>query len=126
MRKFAKRRRITELDFGSLQIASVVPRSCSKKQKSFLAPQSINPAKYALVGAAAQLGGVVRMTISLTVIIIETTGQISNALPIIITLVVAKWTGDFFNEVKNSKTIRKRISKKAHHQLGCNYLFRML
>lgn len=51
--------------------------------------------KYALIGAASQLGGVLRATISLSVMIIECTGEVSFGLPIILVLMISKWVGDF-------------------------------
>ncbi|CAL1266187.1 unnamed protein product [Larinioides sclopetarius] len=54
--------------------------------------------KFAIVGAAAMLGGVIRMTISLTVILMEALGNITFGLPLMLSVMIAKWIGDIFND----------------------------
>eukprot|EP00441_Pelagodinium_beii_P043795 CAMPEP_0197639596 /NCGR_PEP_ID=MMETSP1338-20131121/14172_1 /TAXON_ID=43686 ORGANISM="Pelagodinium beii, Strain RCC1491" /NCGR_SAMPLE_ID=MMETSP1338 /ASSEMBLY_ACC=CAM_ASM_000754 /LENGTH=732 /DNA_ID=CAMNT_0043212343 /DNA_START=107 /DNA_END=2305 /DNA_ORIENTATION=- len=56
------------------------------------------PGVYALIGATAFLSGMARITISLAVILMETTGDAEFGLPIFITVMAAKWTGDKFNK----------------------------
>lgn len=64
----------------------------------FFGPQEwlLQQNKFAIIGAVAVLGGIVRMTISLTVIVIEATGCISFGMPIMICLMVSKWVADSF------------------------------
>ncbi|KAG9186605.1 hypothetical protein G6011_09713 [Alternaria panax] len=55
---------------------------------------SISPGIFAMVGAAAFLAGVSRMTISLAVIMFELTGQLSYTVPSMLAILIAKWTAD--------------------------------
>ena len=52
---------------------------------------------YAVVGAAASLGGATRMTISITVLVMETTGSMQLIIPLMLTIFFAKAVGDKFS-----------------------------
>eukprot|EP00937_MAST-01D_sp_MAST-1D-sp2_P000364 g364.t1 len=58
----------------------------------------IHPGLFTLVGAAALLGGMARMTISLAVILMELTGVINWGPPVMLALLAARLTGNAFNE----------------------------
>ncbi|KAI4191649.1 MAG: hypothetical protein LQ346_004674 [Caloplaca aetnensis] len=55
---------------------------------------TISPGVFAMVGAAAFLAGVSRMTISLCVIMFELTGELEYIVPNMIAILVAKWVAD--------------------------------
>lgn len=54
----------------------------------------VSPGIFAMVGAAAFLAGVSRMTLSLVVVMFELTGELEYIVPNMIAIMVAKWIAD--------------------------------
>jgi chloride channel 7 len=54
----------------------------------------VDPGVFALIGAASFFGGVSRLTMSLTVIMVEITSEVRMLLPIMTSIMVAKWVAD--------------------------------
>jgi H+/Cl- antiporter ClcA len=57
----------------------------------------LSPSTFALLGAAALLAGIQRSTVSLCVILVEGTGQVKILIPVIVTVVVARYVGDLIS-----------------------------
>ncbi|XP_025056823.1 chloride channel protein C-like isoform X2 [Alligator sinensis] len=57
----------------------------------------IDPGLFAAIGAASFVSGVSRLTVSLTVIMIEITNDVQSLLLVMVAVMVAKMIGDWFN-----------------------------
>eukprot|EP00731_Ephydatia_muelleri_P036262 Em0225g5a len=84
---------------------------------------------YALIGAASFLAGVMRMTLSLTVIMVEATQQVTYGVPIMVSVMVAKWVGDYSMKAIYDISIRLKkipyIGVGNHQNKWIGYLLRM-
>lgn len=66
---------------------------------NILAPGFVTDSgSYALIGAASVLGGMSRMTIAGTIIILEACGNSAYLLPLMVTFAAARYTGNAFNQ----------------------------
>jgi H+/Cl- antiporter ClcA len=63
---------------------------------------------YALIGSAAITAGIARMTISLTVMILEATGDMQYVLPLMLTVMAARLVGNVFTEGQYDVHIHNR------------------
>lgn len=114
----------------SILMGSSLGLLCCKIVKLIYPDATIYPGSYALIGAASILGGITRMTISLTVILLETTNNMHFLLPLMLVLTITKWIGDTFTmsiydgyiELKNIPFINQNPPQITHKLLAKNIM----
>jgi chloride channel 3/4/5 len=79
---------------GMEQLAYNYPKNWLFSGECSTGDDCITPGLYAMVGAAAVLGGVTRMTVSLVVIMFELTGGVRYIVPLMAAAMASKWVGD--------------------------------
>ncbi len=80
----------------------------------------IEPGVYSMIGAAAMLAGVCRVTISLVVIMFELTGALEHIVPFMLAVQIARWTGDYFGAGIYDNHIKLRKYPFLHEPDECN------
>ena len=63
---------------------------------------------YSLIGAASVLGGYTRMTVTVAVMIAEASGDASIMVPLMLSIVLARWIANFFSECYDEKMLELR------------------
>ncbi|XP_078155156.1 chloride channel D isoform X1 [Carex rostrata] len=81
-----------------IMIGSTYGRLVGMLVVKFYKKLNVDEGTYALLGAASFLGGSMRMTVSLCVIMVEITNNLKLLPLIMLVLLVSKAVGDFFNE----------------------------
>lgn len=80
------------------------PRTCPLPIVNAFAGRGIgellgrNSRAYALIGGAGILGGITRMTLSVTVMMVEASGWVLFVIPLMLVFIVARSVGNRFNE----------------------------
>jgi chloride channel 7 len=91
----------TGLFVPSLSVGAAMGQICGRIVNTMsgwiLTDVQIDLHAYAVIGAAASLGGATRMTISITVLVMETTGSMQLIIPLMLTIFCAKAVGDKFS-----------------------------
>ncbi|KAJ3319691.1 glycerol ethanol, ferric requiring protein [Boothiomyces sp. JEL0866] len=77
----------------------------------------VTPGMYALLGAIGALGGLTKLTVSLTVVMFELTGTLNYIIPCMVTLTISKFVGNFFGTEGYIEVI---IRQKAYPYLDPN------